>query len=49
MISNQWPRLNLGLDETTEVLRDSVASFVDDEIAPRAAQIDRDNNFPADL
>ena len=49
MISNQWPRLNLGLDETTEVLRDSVASFVDDEIAPRAAQIDRDNNFPGDL
>ena len=49
MISNQWPRLNLGLEETTEVLRDSVASFVADEIAPRAAQIDRDNNFPADL
>ena len=49
MISNQWPRLNLGLEETTEVLRDSVASFVADEIAPRAAQIDRENNFPADL
>ena len=49
MISNQWPRLNLDLEETTEVLRDSVASFVADEIAPRAAQIDRDNNFPADL
>ena len=49
MISNKWPRLNLGLEETTEVLRDSVASFVADEIAPRAAQIDRENNFPADL
>ena len=48
MISNQWPRLNLGLEETTEVLRDSVASFVADEIAPRAAQIDRENNFPDD-
>ena len=49
MISNRWPQLNLGLEETTEVLRDSVSSFVADEIAPRAAEIDRENNFPADL
>ena len=49
MIVNRLPQLNLDLGETTEVLRDSVASFVADEIAPRAAEIDRDNNFPADL
>ena len=49
MILNSWPQLNLGLEETTEVLRDSVASFVADEIAPRAAEIDRDNDFPPDL
>ncbi|HMX17592.1 MAG TPA: acyl-CoA dehydrogenase family protein, partial [Rhodocyclaceae bacterium] len=31
------------------MLRDSVRAFADKEIAPRAAQIDRDNLFPADL
>ena len=31
------------------MLRDSVETFAADEIAPRAAAIDRDNDFPADL
>ncbi|WP_413204188.1 isovaleryl-CoA dehydrogenase [Rhodospirillum sp. A1_3_36] len=31
------------------MLRDSVRSFAESEIAPRAADIDRENDFPADL
>ncbi|MEZ5740409.1 MAG: isovaleryl-CoA dehydrogenase [Burkholderiaceae bacterium] len=41
--------LDMGLGETLEMLRDSVAQFAADEIAPRAAQIDADNQFPPDL
>jgi isovaleryl-CoA dehydrogenase len=35
--------------ETIAMLRESVRGFAAKEIAPRAAQIDRDNQFPADL
>ena len=35
--------------ETIAMLRESVREFAASEIAPRAAQIDRDNQFPADL
>src|SRR3546814_19579737 len=49
MIANDLPGLDFGLGETAEMLRSSVRSFADDEIAPRAAAIDRDNEFPADL
>jgi isovaleryl-CoA dehydrogenase len=41
--------LNFDLGETVDMLRDAVKDFADKEIAPRAAQIDRDNEFPADL
>lgn len=41
--------LDFGLGETIEMLRDSVQRFADAEIAPRAAEIDRANQFPADL
>lgn len=41
--------LNFNLGETIEMLRDSVQAFASKEIAPRAAQIDHDNEFPADL
>ena len=45
----QLPGLNFGLGETIDMLRDTVANFAAKEIAPRAAAIDRDNLFPADL
>ncbi|MDD5249208.1 MAG: isovaleryl-CoA dehydrogenase [Rhodocyclaceae bacterium] len=41
--------LNFDLGETIDMLRDAVKDFAAKEIAPRAAQIDRDNEFPADL
>ncbi|GEN22426.1 isovaleryl-CoA dehydrogenase [Halomonas cupida] len=41
--------LDFGLDETLVMLRDQVNAFARDEIAPRAAEIDANNEFPADL
>jgi isovaleryl-CoA dehydrogenase len=41
--------LNFDLGETIDMLRDTVQAFASDEIAPRAADIDRDNVFPSDL
>ncbi|MGH8746041.1 MAG: acyl-CoA dehydrogenase family protein, partial [Burkholderiales bacterium] len=35
--------------ETIALLRESVSNFVAREIAPRAAEIDRANEFPSDL
>jgi isovaleryl-CoA dehydrogenase len=49
MIPNAYPSLDFDLGETAEMLRDSVQSFAADEIAPRAAEIDENNEFPADL
>ena len=49
MIPNQLPSLDFGLGDTADMLRDSVMRFASDEIAPRAADIDRDNEFPMDL
>jgi len=49
MIPNQLPSLDFDLGETADMLRDSVRSFSSDEIAPRAAEIDRSNDFPMDL
>lgn len=44
-----WQDLDFGFDESTEALRSTVAAFAAKEIAPRAAEIDRRNDFPADL
>ena len=41
--------LNFELGETLDILRESVATFAAREIAPRAAAIDRSNEFPRDL
>ena len=49
MIPNQYPTLNFDLGETADMLRDSVHSFSDDHIAPRAEAIDHSNEFPRDL
>ena len=49
MISNQLPPFDFALGEAADMLRESVMRFADDEIAPRAADIDRENDFPADL
>jgi isovaleryl-CoA dehydrogenase len=43
------PTIDFGLGDTIEMLRSSVRAFAQDEIAPRAAAIDRDNAFPPDL
>ena len=48
-IPNRLPGLDFDLGETADMLRDQVASFSADEIAPRAAEIDKTNDFPADL
>jgi len=37
------------LDETQQALRDEVRRFAEEEILPRADNIDKENEFPADL
>ena len=49
MIPNQLPGLDFDLGETVDMLRDSVMRFASEEITPRAADIDRANDFPHDL
>ncbi|MFN3713320.1 MAG: isovaleryl-CoA dehydrogenase [Alcanivoracaceae bacterium] len=44
-----FPSLNHDLGETLDALRDSVRAFASNEIAPRAAEIDRSNQFPMEL
>jgi len=49
MIANELPSLDFDLGETADLLRAAVHGFASDEIAPRAADIDISNEFPADL
>jgi isovaleryl-CoA dehydrogenase len=43
------PGINFFLGEDIAALRDAVKAFCDEQIAPRAAQLDRDDQFPMDL
>ncbi len=49
MISNSYPTLDFDLGETADMLRQSTRAFVDAELAPRADEIDRTDEFPRDL
>ncbi len=43
------PGLNFQLGEDIDALRDAVREFAQTEIAPRAAELDRNDQFPMDL
>lgn len=45
----QYPQLSFNFDDSLQMLQDQIQQFAAREIAPRAAQIDQSNNFPADL
>jgi isovaleryl-CoA dehydrogenase len=47
--SLRYPALDHQLGETAELLRETVRQFAAKELAPRAAEIDRENRFPMDL
>src|SRR6476646_8657819 len=49
MIPNAPRMFNFDLGETADAIRDTVRDFSANEIAPRAAEIDRSNQFPRDL
>jgi isovaleryl-CoA dehydrogenase len=49
MIPNAWTGFDFGLGEDLDQLRQSIARFARDHIAPRAVEIDRTNTFPRDL
>jgi isovaleryl-CoA dehydrogenase len=45
----RMPNLDFGLGETADLIRGQAEEFASREIAPRAAKIDAENDFPADL
>jgi isovaleryl-CoA dehydrogenase len=49
MLSNSYPMLDFNLGEEIDMMRNSLRSFVDDKILPRADEIDRTDTFPRDL
>ncbi|UTZ39586.1 isovaleryl-CoA dehydrogenase [Vibrio campbellii] len=48
-MKSSYTQLNFGLGETIDMLRDHVNAFATEYIAPIAADIDRDNQFPNHL
>ncbi|MDG1066259.1 MAG: isovaleryl-CoA dehydrogenase [Luminiphilus sp.] len=48
-MNTPYPTLNHGLSEELNMLRDTVYQFCQKELAPRATDIDRNNEFPMDL
>ncbi len=49
MLANAPRPFNFDLGETADAIRDTVQSFAQEKIAPRAEEIDRTNQFPRDL
>jgi isovaleryl-CoA dehydrogenase len=49
MIPNAHRMFNFDLGETADAIRETVHDFSSNEIAPRAAEIDKSNQFPRDL
>src|SRR5438132_8547577 len=49
MIANAPKMFNFDLGETADAIRETVSDFASQEIAPRAAEIDKSNQFPRDL
>lgn len=49
MIPNAHSMFNFDLGETAEAIRETVRDFAQNEIAPRADAIDKNNQFPIDL
>jgi isovaleryl-CoA dehydrogenase len=49
MLRNAPRPFDFDLGETADMLRDTVFAFSQEEIAPRAAEIDRTDQFPMDL
>jgi len=48
-MNTSYPTLNFNHAEEIDMLRDTVFQFCQNELVPRAEQIDIDNEFPADL
>jgi isovaleryl-CoA dehydrogenase len=48
-MNTPYPTLNFDLGEDIDMLRDSVYQFSQAELAERAEQIDKDNEFPMDM
>src|SRR5246127_2150155 len=49
MIPNPQGLFNFHLGEPADAIRETVQNFSQNEIAPRAAEIDKSNQFPRDL
>ena len=43
------PDFDFGLGDTAEMIRETVARFADEQVAPRAEATDREDKFPRDL
>ncbi len=48
-MAHPLPDFDFGLGETIDMLRDTTATFAADHIAPHAADVDRNNQFPRAL